>query len=199
MTPVSPRARGRGARHAVRVPPAWPLRTPVTGDGLVLRPLARADRAALPPLLHDPDVARYTPIESPFDDAAAGRYLDRVLGQVDRGEAVHLAITLDDGGDTPLGEVMAFLPRHPAAGAGDPPGTYELGYVVGPAQRGRGLGGRSVRLLGDALVADLAARRLVLRIDDGNVASERLAAACGYRLTGAVADGVTRVWERTVG
>ena len=108
-------------------------------------------------------------------------------------------IQLDDGGDTPLGEVMAFLPRHPAAGAGDPPGTYELGYVVGPAQRGRGLGGRSVRLLGDALVADLAARRLVLRIDDGNVASERLAAACGYRLTGAVADGVTRVWERTVG
>lgn len=178
--------------------PAWPLRTPITADGLVLRPLTTADRPALPALLDDPDVARYTPIESPFDDAAAGRYLDRVLGQVDRGDAVHLAITLD-GDDAPLGEVMAFLPRHPAAGADDPPGTFELGYVVGPAHRGRGLAGRAVRLVGDALVTDLGARRLVLRIDDGNIASERLAAACGYRLTGAVADGVTRVWERATG
>jgi RimJ/RimL family protein N-acetyltransferase len=173
----------------------WPLRTPVTGDGLVLRPLTRDDRPVLPALLHDPDVARYTPIESPFDDAAAGRYLDRVLGQVDRGEAVHLAV-LD--GARPVGEVMAFHPRHPAAGAEDPPGTFELGYVVGPAHRGRGVGTRAVRLLGDALVADLGARRLVLRIDDGNVASERLAAACGYRFTGAVADGLTRVWEQVV-
>lgn len=173
----------------------WPLRTPVTGDGLVLRPLAAGDRPALPALLHDPDVARFTPIESPFDDAAAGRYLDRVLGQVERGEAVHLAIV---EGAAPVGEVMAFLPRHPAAGSQDPPGTFEVGYVVGPAHRGRGVGARAVRLLGDALVADLGARRLVLRIDEGNVASERLAAACGYRSTGAVADGVSRVWEKLV-
>lgn len=171
----------------------WPLRTPVTGDGLVLRPLARADRPALPALLDDADVARFTPIESPFDDAAAGRYLDRVLGQVERGEAVHLAVTVD--GAAPIGEVMAFRPGHPAAGSDDPPGTFELGYVVGPAHRGRGVGSRAVRLLGAALTTGLGARRLVLRIDDGNVASERLAAACGYRFTGAVADGVTRVWE----
>ena len=176
------------------MPAPWPLRTPVTGDGLVLRPLAPDDRAALPALFDDAHVARFTPIESPFDDAAARRYLHRVLGQVDRGEAVHLAVTVDGG--APLGEVMAFLPRHPAAGSEDAPGTFEVGYVVGPAHRGLGVGTRAVRLLGDALVADLGARRLVLRIDDGNVASERLAAACGYRFTGAVADGVSRVWER---
>ena len=175
----------------------WPLRTPVTGEGLVLRPLTLDDRPVLPDLFDDPDVARFTPIESPFDDAAAGRYLDRVLGQVERGEAVHLAV-LEAGTGAPLGEVMAFLPRHPATGSEDPPGTFELGYVVGPAHRGRGVGARALRLLGDALVTDLGARRLVLRIDEGNVASERLAAACGYRFTGSVADGVTRVWDRLV-
>lgn len=172
------------------------LPLPVTGDGLVLRPLAATDAAALPALYDDPDVARYTPIESPFDAAAAQRYLDRAAGQTQAGQAVHLAITLDGG--APLGEVLAFAPRHGAADAPDADTTLELGYVVGPAHRGQGLATRALRLLGAAVVRDLDVTRLVLRIDAGNVASERVAAACGYVDTGVVSDGVAVVWERLV-
>jgi RimJ/RimL family protein N-acetyltransferase len=182
------------------VPNPTLLPLPVVGDDLVLRPLAQADAAALPALYDDPDVARYTPIESPFDAAAAQRYLERAAGQTQAGQALHLAITLD-GGDM-LGEVLAFVPRHPAAGSPDDAPqkdrTLELGYVVGPAHRGQGLATRALRLLGEAVVRDLGATRLVLRIDAGNVASERVAAACGYVDSGVVSDGVAVVWERVV-
>ncbi len=139
------------------------------------------DAAALPALYDDPDVARHTPIESPFDAAAARRYLERAAGQTRAGQALHLAVTLDGG--APLGEVLAFVPRHatrrrPAAGRRPHPRARlrrRARRTAGRASR-RAPCGCSAR----PSVRDLGVTRLVLRIDAGNVASERVAAACGY-------------------
>jgi RimJ/RimL family protein N-acetyltransferase len=147
-----------------------PGRVLIAGDGLVLRPWSDHDLESMCLLFDDPDVARWTPLESPFDAAAARRYLVRAADRARTGEALHLAVTTQ--GTDPLGEVLLF-----DRGGG----TGELGYVIGAAYRGRRLASRAVRLLGDHAVRVRGMHRLVLRIEAGNAASERVALACGYR------------------
>ncbi|MER6924750.1 GNAT family N-acetyltransferase, partial [Streptomyces spiralis] len=103
---------------------SFPERIELSGEGLVLRDWTEADLAAMPELFDHPDIAYWTPIVSPFDEAAARARLDRDRQLRAEGTAILLAITVDGG--APLGEVM--LRRAPE-------GT-ELGYAVGPAHRG---------------------------------------------------------------
>ena len=63
----------------------------------------------------------------------------------------------------------------------------ELGYLVSPSARGRGIAGRAVALLTDWCFATLGLVRLELRIDIDNGASERVAERLGY-----VRDGILR-------
>ncbi|MGI5329788.1 GNAT family N-acetyltransferase [Actinomadura nitritigenes] len=67
----------------------------VRGNGLVLREWADTDLDALVALLDDPVVAHRTPLPSPFDRAAARRYLDDARKAERSGERVQLAITTD--------------------------------------------------------------------------------------------------------
>jgi RimJ/RimL family protein N-acetyltransferase len=60
----------------------------------------------------------------------------------------------------------------------------ELGYAVVPVARGRGVAGRSVRLLTRWAFDELGVIRLVLDIDVANTASEQVARKAGYRLEG---------------
>jgi RimJ/RimL family protein N-acetyltransferase len=63
----------------------------------------------------------------------------------------------------------------------------ELGYVVAPAARGRGVATEALRLLTEWAFAELGAMRLELLIGVENEASKRVAARCGY-----VKEGVLR-------
>lgn len=149
----------------------------VRGDGLVLREWRETDLAHLPGLFDDADVARYTPLESPFDDDSAVRYLAKARNQRASDAALHLAVT--DAGDgtgsnaVPLGEVLLFVPP---GQDGDVP---ELGYSVGPAFRGRGLAARATALLVEFAVAELGLRTFRLEITPGNAASEAVAHRLG--------------------
>lgn len=100
-----------------------PERIELSGEGLVLRDWTEADLSVMPELFDHRDIAYWTPIVSPFDEAAARARLDRDRQMREEGTTILLAITVDGG--APLGEVM--LRRAPE-------GT-ELGYAVGPAHR----------------------------------------------------------------
>ena len=108
----------------------------LTGAGLVLRPWRSADLPAMTELFDDPEVDRWTPLEHPFDRAAAARYLARAWAAGQDGDGLQLAITTD--GETPLGEVLLF-DRH-----GD---GAEIGYADGAAHRGQGQASSAGRIV----------------------------------------------------
>ena len=63
------------------------------------------------------------------------------------------------------------------------PSTAELGYLVTPAARGRGVGTVAVHALTE-WAFDKGMQRLELLISVDNVASKRVAQRCGYVLEG---------------
>ena len=65
--------------------------------------------------------------------------------------------------------------------------TAELGYVVAPEARGRGVATEALRLLTEWAFAELGMERLELLISVENEGSKRVAARCGY-----VREGVLR-------
>ncbi|MFD3544823.1 GNAT family N-acetyltransferase [Streptomyces sp. NPDC058655] len=150
--------------------PSFPERIELTGEGLVLRDWTEADLAAMPDLFDHPDIAYWTPIVSPFDEAAARARLDRARQLRAQGAAVLLAITVDGG--APLGEAM--LRRAPE-------GT-ELGYAVGPAHRGQGLAARAVRVLAAYAFEQLGAEQVILELEAENAASVAVATKAGFAL-----------------
>ena len=147
----------------------------LTGDGIILREWRSEDLDDLVELLDEPDVARWTPMPSPFDTEAGLAYLKRARLSRANGQRIQLAITLD--GERPLGEVLLF---------GVDPGLKEaeLGYLVGARHRRRGLASGALSLLSGYAREALHLSRLLLRIDPGNAASAAVARRCGYRLTG---------------
>ena len=146
----------------------------LTAEGLTLREWRQDDLKDLVELLDEPDVARWTPIASPFDVAAGIAYLNRAHQGRATGQRIQLAITTDGG--RPLGEVLLF--GHDTA-----LNEAELGYLVGAAHRGHGLASRALGLLSAYAQQELKLARLLLRIDPGNAASCAVARRCGYRRT----------------
>lgn len=151
-------------------PSPFPERIELTGEGLVLRDWAEGDLAAMPGLLDHPDIAHWTPIVSPFDEAAARARLDRARRLRAEGTAVLLAITVDGG--AALGEVM--LRRAPE-------GT-EIGYVIGPAHRGQGLAARAVRVVAAYAFEQLGVEQVILELEADNAASVAVAGRTGFSL-----------------
>jgi RimJ/RimL family protein N-acetyltransferase len=152
-----------------------PFPITLTGDGITLREWRQDDLDDLVELLDEPDIARWTPMPSPFDMAAGIAYLKRAHQGRTGGQRIQLAITAD--GHQPLGEVLLF-------GVDGGLKEAELGYLVGAAYRRRGLAARSLSLLSGYARSTLGLSRLLLRIDPGNAASCAVAQRCGYRLTG---------------
>ena len=126
----------------------------------------------------DPAVLRFTRIPDPPPDGFARTWLARYeQGRVDGSRE---AFAIVDGAGGFLG--VALAPHIDRTG-----GELELGYVVAPAARGRGIASEALRLLTQWAFAELGARRIVLYISVENEASQRVAARCGY-----VREGVLR-------
>ena len=156
---------------ASRLP--YPLR--LTGDGVILREWCSEDLDELVTMLDEPEIARWTPMPSPFDVEAGIAYLKRAHAGRTNGSRIQLAITAD--GDAPLGEVLLF-------GVDLGLREAELGYLVGARHRRRGLASGALSLLSAYARSALHLSRLLLRIDPRNTASTAVARRCGYRLTG---------------
>ncbi len=151
----------------------YPLR--LVGADLVLREWGSADLDDLVAMLDEPQIARWTPMPSPFDLEAGIAYLKRARQGRIGGQRIQLAITADGG--APLGEVLLF---NVAAGGRE----AELGYLIAEQHRHRGLASGALSLLSGYAQGTLQLSRLILRIDSGNTASTAVARRCGYRLTG---------------
>jgi RimJ/RimL family protein N-acetyltransferase len=147
----------------------------LTGDGIVLREWRDGDLDDLVVLLDDPDIARWTPMPSPFDVEAGLAYLKRARQSRTSGQRIQLAVTRDGG--PPVGEVLLF-------GVDAGLREAELGYLIGARDRRRGLASGALSLLSSYARSTLGLSRLLLRIDPANVASCAVARRCGYRLTG---------------
>src|SRR4051795_4491779 len=147
----------------------------LTGDGIILREWRSEDLDDLIIMLDEPDIARWTPMPSPFDVEAGMAYLKRARQGRANGQRIQLAITADGG--KPLGEVLLF-------GVDAGLKEAELGYLVGAPYRRRGLAAGSLQLLSAYAGSTLKLSRLLLRIDPANTASTAVARRCGYTLTG---------------
>jgi RimJ/RimL family protein N-acetyltransferase len=126
-------------------------------------------------LLDDPDVLRFTRVPEPppatFPREWLARYEDARLD----GSAEAFAAVDDDG---------AFLGLALAPAIDRDSGEVELGYIVAPAARGRGVAQWMLRALTAWALDDLGAQRIVLIINVENGASERVAERCGYTREG---------------
>jgi RimJ/RimL family protein N-acetyltransferase len=129
-------------------------------------------------LLDDPDVLRFTRVPEPPPADFPRRWLARYEEARESGTGEAFA-AVEDGG-TFLGLALAPAIDREAA-------EVELGYIVAPAARGRGVATAILRKLTEWAFAELGVERIVLIINVENQASERVAARAGY-----VREGVLR-------
>jgi RimJ/RimL family protein N-acetyltransferase len=170
------------------VPAPVPLRhpDPPLTDGVVgLRPWSERDLAAFVAMHDDPDVARFTPLATPYTEADGRAWLDAEPGRRLTGDELALAAHEADGG------AIGSIGLRPDA---DDRGVVEVGYVVAASARGRGVATRAVRLAVEWVLQEWRPARVQLTTTPDNVASHRVAERAGFRR-----EGVLRAWGRTRG
>lgn len=142
-----------------------------------LEPFAERHLPGVAAMLDDPDVLRFTRVPVPVPAGFAETWLARYEEARADGSREAFAILLD--GEF-AGLCMAPTIDHAAR-------TVELGYVVAPTARGRGVATEALRQLTVWAFDELDALRIELMISAANEASQRVAAKCGY-----VREGVLR-------
>jgi RimJ/RimL family protein N-acetyltransferase len=140
-----------------------------------LEPLGERHLEAIAALVADPDVLRFTRVPEPPPPGFARTWLARYEGETGAGARAGFAAVDDDG---------AFLGLALAPEIDREARHVELGYIVAPAARGRGVAVAMLRELTRWAFAEAGALRAYLLIDTGNAASQRVAERCGYRLEG---------------
>jgi RimJ/RimL family protein N-acetyltransferase len=126
-------------------------------------------------LLADPDVLRFTRLPDPAVPGYSVQWFARYQAAREKGTAETFAAVAPDGAF--LGVALA---PHIDADARE----MELGYMVAPAARGRGVASEMLRQLTSWAFAEGQALRASLLIDVVNVASQRVAVRAGYTLEG---------------
>lgn len=168
----------------------------MSGTQVRLEPFASAHLAAFTAMLEDPDIQRFTRVPVPVPETFPAEWLARYEAGRRDGTAEAFAVT-DAGDGRFLG--VALAPRiDPTARAA------ELGYVVAPEERGRGVATQALSRLTAWALASLAPKRLELLISVDNEASKGVAARCGYTYEGTLRSihvkqdiwADTEIWSR---
>ncbi|WP_406279742.1 GNAT family N-acetyltransferase [Embleya sp. NBC_00896] len=154
-----------------------PAAVALTGHGIHLREWTDDDLPALVALFDDVEIARWTPLASPYDAEAARDHLAKARRIRGEHRGIQLAVTLD--GVEPRGEVLLFV----STDGLDAPGQVELAYGIAAAHRGLGLATRSVRLMTEYAYHELGATAVILHIPADNAASIGVARATGFERT----------------
>jgi ribosomal-protein-alanine N-acetyltransferase len=147
-------------------------------EAIRLVPLTPAHEPAVAALVEDEDVRTYTRVPTEPTPGFAASWLEMYGDGWRDGSRAGFAIETHDGEFLGLG---LFVRIESEARQG------EIGYVVGPAARGRGVATRTLRLLTDWGFSQLGLERIELWIDTTNPGSERVAERVGY-----VREGVLR-------
>ena len=158
-------------------------------------PLAREHLPGVEDLLDDPEVMRFTRLPEPTPPDFAETWLGLYERGRDDGTREAFAAVGDDGEF--LG--LALVPKIEREAQ-----TAELGYIVSPAARGRGVATATLGLLTEWAFTELDMLRLELLITSSNGPSKRVAERNGYRREGVlrslyVKEGVrddVEMWSR---
>jgi RimJ/RimL family protein N-acetyltransferase len=152
--------------------------TTLADDQIRLVPLTRRHEPAVLELMEDDQVRVFTrmPTDPPPD--FAGSWIDSYVDGWREGTRAGFAVESLESEFLGVG-LFPRIERERRQG--------EIGYVVGPGARGRGVATRTLRLLTDWGFAELGLERIELWIDVANPASERVAERAGY-----VPEGVLR-------
>jgi RimJ/RimL family protein N-acetyltransferase len=154
-------------------PPSPPL-----SDGIVvLRPWQERDVEAIMSACRDDEIAWWLDqIPQPYGDADARTY----VAMTRRGwkDGTHAAFAVTDA------ETSEVLGSVGVQWLDQDEGVAEVGYWVCREARGRGVATRATRLVTHWVLATCGMKRIQLRADSRNVASQRVAEAAGFRREG---------------
>jgi RimJ/RimL family protein N-acetyltransferase len=140
-----------------------------------LVPLERRHMAEIAAWLDDPDVLAFTRIPDPVPANFAETWYEAYAkGRLD---GTREAFAVVDAAGTPLG--VALAPKLDGTTR-----TAELGYLVAPSARRRGVATAALSQLTDWAFAEHDVVRIELLISVGNAPSKRVAARCGYSFEG---------------
>jgi RimJ/RimL family protein N-acetyltransferase len=142
---------------------------------LALEPLGREHLPGVEALLGDPEVLRYTRVPEPPPPDFAETWLR--LYEDGRRDGTRQGFAVLDGSGEFLG--LALAPKIEREGR-----TVELGYIVAPSARGRGVATAALGLLTEWAFTELRALRLELLIGSANEPSKRVAERNGYHREG---------------
>jgi RimJ/RimL family protein N-acetyltransferase len=148
---------------------------PLADDLIRLEPLTQAHVPPFVELVQDPDVVRFTRVPAGADETFVRGWFKRYEDGWGDGSRAGFAIVGQDGSVLGFAAIVDLDLDHREG---------EIGYLVAPAARGRGIAPRAVELLTRWGVDELGLLRLELRIDADNPASEKVAQRAGYRLDG---------------
>jgi ribosomal-protein-alanine N-acetyltransferase len=151
-------------------------------DGEVaLREWRASDVEAMVEPLNDTAIARWTRVPAPYTRKDAVEFLAQADAALTTGEALSLAIVAAGGdaggGDEPLGSIALRVTSWEHR-------RGEIGYLVFPAARGRGVAPRAVRLLARFAFERADLRRVSILTAVDNDASGRVAAKAGFTREG---------------
>ena len=154
--------------------PALALPDPPLSDGVAaLRPWTAADVPALVEACQDPEISRRTLVPTPYTEADARGYLQRVAaGWQDGARASFAVVDAADHG-APLGAAGLEAIDWDQLAA-------DVGYWLAAPARGRGFATRAVELLAGWAFGTLGLERLELRTIHDNVASHAVARRAGF-------------------
>jgi RimJ/RimL family protein N-acetyltransferase len=150
------------------------------GDALAdevvrLRRWRPADAPRVHEACQDPEIGRWIPlIPVPYSDADAEGFLAGAAQRWDDGLEAGLAIV-----DPVTDDLLGALGLHAVEA-----GRWEIGYWVAPWARRRGVATHAVRLASAWALRTYGLVRLALLTLEGNVASQGVAIASGFRREG---------------
>jgi RimJ/RimL family protein N-acetyltransferase len=153
-------------------PPPEPLET-----GLVrLREWTDDDRDSLVAMANDETIRRWTRVPAPYTGRHADEWFAFTRGARAAGHQAAFAAVAPGDGEL-LGSIdLRIHPADPAIG--------ELGYMVGPRARGRGVAAQAVELVTGWAFDSLGIERMEILVDPRNEPSVRVAEAAGYSYEG---------------
>ena len=148
-------------------------------DGTVtLRPFRPDDADAVAAAMTDGEIARWTAtIPWPYERADAERWIGTHDFRRHFGDGLDLAVTA--GVDEPIGAIGIDVGED---------GVGQVGYWIAAAHRNRGYARRALALIRDHALIALGLPELRLLTIEGNVASERVAAAAGFEAVDVLTD-----------
>ena len=149
----------------------------VLSDGKVrLEQIGEQHLDGLAALGRDPVVRRNTRVPEPWPEGFEWQWLD-VYEQGHR-DGTRLGFAIVDAETGSFLGLAGLVSIEPEAGQG------EIGYIVAPEARGRGIATRALSLVTSHALGDLGLERVELLIATDNTPSIRVAERCGYRLEG---------------